>query len=133
MTMKKKSFTIDRATWRCGGREQSDKHHGSGATLMLNEEGFKCCLGHIASQCGFTDKQLFNHGRPSQVVKGAGTKPTGFLTETDNSNIVDSLLTHAAIAINDDENISFEERETELAKIFRNAGYEISFIGKYNR
>ena len=134
--MKKKSFTIDRSPWRCGGDAswETDAIRGAGLTMMLNDEGFKCCLGHIASQCGFSDEQLLSLAEPYEVVEPNSELSTGFLTKINSKDggfVENTKLAEDAMGINDDCKLSDEQRESKLAKLFQKAGYSLSFVGEY--
>lgn len=123
--MKNTTFTIDRTTWRRGG----GRLRNTGPTYMLNFQGNKCCLGHIASQCGFTDKQLRGHNTPTSVVYAAGATPAGFLTQGRQGHVLPTPLTGEAIGINDDEYMTDADREAKLIELFQRHGYTIKFVG----
>ena len=127
-----KTFTIDRSTWRCGGAENEPGAHGFGPTKMLNSDGFRCCLGHIAKQCGFTDDQLCNRDTPVDVVRAVGSEPAGFLVERDEYGSGDTDLTNSAIGINDSDELGLAEREDDLRTLFRKHGYRLRFVGSYS-
>lgn len=128
----KRTFTINRTTWRRGG----DRLDHTGPTFMLSLQGHKCCLGHIASQCGFTDKDLLLHKGPMSVVLDAGATPAGFLTyrnpcilEGRPGYVLPTPLTGEAIRINDAPYMSDAEREAQLIALFQRYGYTIKFVG----
>lgn len=43
----------------------------------------------------------------------------------------DSALSYAAMEINDDEDMSHDEREAKLRELFAYHGHEIEFVGEY--
>jgi len=128
---KKTSFTIDRATWRCG--QEGDFKRGKGDTALLNKEGYMCCLGQIARQCGFDDEQLMDTAGPDGIETG---EVTGFLRQHDIDDdggyryVLNTRLAADAMDINDDKDLTHEQRETKLKALFAQEGYEIKFVGR---
>lgn len=125
----KKTFIIDRSILRCGGTAG----HGPGVTSLLNKEGFMCCLGQIGLQCGVPKEELLSKAEPRCISNEHGER-IKFLLEysritTQNHN---SVLAKEAMEIND-YGISFRQRESRLKKLFDKYGYEIQFVGKYQK
>lgn len=117
--MKEKTkYTVDRSNWRCGGRYGDDSvSHGTGATQLLNEEGFMCCLGFVTRQL-LPDVEILGVYQPRDIdVKYLLNKNT--------------KLSQDAMCINDDSGMPYEERERRLTELFKRHGYELEFIGKY--
>lgn len=57
-----KLYTLDCKTWRCGGiQSESTVTLGCGKTLMLNEQGYMCCLGQFS---------IKNNKVPANLVLG---------------------------------------------------------------
>lgn len=121
------NLTIDRSTWRCG----SDGIHrrGHGITRLRNEQGFMCCLGHVASQCGVSFGDLFNFGEPYEMRFNDCLD--GVLVDCDLGRTRNSALSKDAIAINDNDDIDDQSRETQLTELFSAHGHELTFVGEY--
>lgn len=117
-----RKFVIDRATWRCGGT--GPHRHGDGNTLLLNEQGDMCCLGHMALQSGCCEFEIESRGTPLFVSRLSQDKLLSGVG--DHSGFVD-----AAITINDNYTLSREEREEKLIELGKKYDVEISFTGEY--
>ena len=61
----KQTFTIDCNTWRCG--DNGDYKLGEGSTVLLNKEGYMCCLGQVALQLDVHEADLLGVGEPEGV------------------------------------------------------------------
>ncbi len=117
-----REIIIDRSKWRTAT-------HGEGRTQLLNEEGYKCCLGFICQQV--SRRKISENSYPCQIdrpVKGLSYKSNAF------NKILDTELTSEAIAINDNEEINNKEREKQLKELFKKSGYyKLKFVGRYKR
>lgn len=134
-------FTVIVPEWRCGG--YSPNSNGEGLTGLCNRSGYKCCLGFVTNQLGV----------PIEVFKAAGNVDSIFcitnpyeipeewigrlkpllvaeakLPEPDEQKYFDTDFTDAAIKINDDEDITLQERIQKLKEHFASAGHEIEFV-----
>ena len=72
-----KKFIIDRSKWRCGGNlsDGGTNLRGEGITYLLNNQGFMCCLGQVAKQCGVDEYDLLETEYPYGLdVSTAGKK-----------------------------------------------------------
>ena len=112
----RKKLVIDRSKWRC-------HNHGLGATLLLNQEGFMCCLGQVSKQLGASDEQIRWHASP---CKSKFQHP--LLVD----GVADTKLSNKAIEINDAEYYDDVSREQKLVELFADAGVEIVFEGEYH-
>jgi len=56
----KKSFTIDRTKWVRGDI--------GGTSLLLNDRGNMCCLGHYSKACGIAENDLRGNCGPSDAL-----------------------------------------------------------------
>lgn len=122
----KRTFTIDRATWRCGG--YGVNQHGTGPTELLNQDGFMCCLGHIAIQCRIPAKGILDAGAPCCIDKPTSTYEKIFVTDGH-----DNELANSAIRLNDKSFCAPANRERDLASLFAEHGYLIRFKGQYRK
>ena len=141
-TQQKKSFVIDRAKWRFGGRIFENTF---GFTrLYTSEHDVMCCLGFVMEQLG-ADKAEFDgcstpekfcdieFGIASENVtdklKGILIEDVGFL------DYEHTKLTKSAIDINDHEDSLFpleqSLREKKLIDLFAEHGFTLEFTGEY--
>lgn len=124
-------FVIDRSVWRCGGGGPAK--HGTGCTYLLNEQGFMCCLGMVAKQLGYKDKEILNCGEPDEVDSDRENLLVRKIDGSDfNTYHKNSELSSKAIEINDDDDkLNDEERELRLVALFAQEGHEVEFVNSY--
>lgn len=122
----KRTFTINRATWRCG--RNGPHSHGIGDTKLINDEGFKCCLGEIGLQCGVPRGKLIYQPNPCQVIEPTRTYAAMLIGKFSHT-----LLGAAAMGINDDPRLTRPQREAKLKALFAKSGYLIRFTGRYGK
>lgn len=137
-------FTIDRSRWRCGGGDRGpdvypEWMHGEGETMLLNDDGFMCCLGQVEEQLGVGLDRLL------QVFKPSGLQVESILCEIDHDAAsvpdadgneagdiyIDTELASRAMSINDDETLDDENREHRLTALFETHGHTITFTGEF--
>ena len=131
-----KEFTIFRNKWLRGGKDGFGNDEGAS---LCTDDGQKCCLGHIMTQCGIKKIQLLDKGDPADVLtdeNGQGRprvqseqlrKAVNFLYN--NSKGANTKLTEQAVSINDDHNIDDEERERQLTALFSKNKIRLTFVG----
>lgn len=120
--------TIDRQKWRTGGLAGGERCTGTGPTMLLNEDGYMCCLGFAASQIAQFDPALM-HGR--QTPKSLNIIiPT--LTSSDERGLLDTQFTGEAMWINDNPDLTTEQREESLIALFKENGIELTIQGEYD-
>ncbi|APU88958.1 hypothetical protein Rctr197k_161 [Virus Rctr197k] len=130
--MTKTKFTIDRSKWRCGGADTGTNFRGKGPTSLLNADGFQCCLGQIASQCGYRPSALLGLNRPDEVlVNGGGRTRFPFLAKRTEGGAAVTALAENAIELNDTSRLTDEERELRLVELFQRHGFTLIFEGDY--
>lgn len=125
-------FTIDRSKWRCGGGDDGDRARGTGATLLLNEEGYMCCLGQFCQQLGVDG--LLRRATPDvlhRLDKRDLTPLVGILVNQENGRFYDNDLCQLAVEINDDHECNDAERETALTELLAKHGHTLRFVGEY--
>ena len=123
----KKTFTIKRSKWLRGNR------NGEGAparSQLCDGDGHKCCLGHIMNQCGFTYSELIGKGTPATTEMDIHKvlDKADKLAYKLNGGLHPSMLTSAAININDDADMAWNTREAKLRKLFADNGITIKFV-----
>lgn len=121
---------IDRTKWARGGNPKY------GPSRMLNAEGCKCCLGHLASQVySIPDDELKECGEPNECIH-KDTVMTEMVTEVIDDEdgpykktmSTDTNFTCAAIEINDDTKIEDSVRESKLTNLFKENGIKLEFF-----
>lgn len=132
MSRQKTKIVIDRAKWRTGAKNPNVAT-GLGDTLLLNDQGYMCCLGFICKAAGVPDDRL-KTGEPGDLYV-FGDEPE-LISVPDISDIDDEgsyYQTHyadAAIEINDNENTPLEQKEASLRRLFAPSCYELEFVGE---
>jgi hypothetical protein len=123
--------TIDRARWRTG--LHSVNHTGAGATELLNQEGYMCCLGFCCQAAGILDTAINGIGAPSDLcrVDKEAEKKIGSLVTNVINYPLNSRLSRAAMTINDNEYSTAPEKEEKLLELFKDSEFELEFIGEY--
>lgn len=118
--------TIDRSRWRSGVEGQFQV--GIGETLLLNKQGFMCCLGFATLATGkVSESDIFKTVFPCDLT----TELSPYNKRSEYSDrYVDTDLSDNAAAINDG-NLPVEEKEKELIKLFEIHGIDLEFIGEY--
>ena len=131
-----KKYTIFRNRWMRGGKDGLG--NDIDGAVLCDIEGQKCCLGHIMTQDGFKKKQLLRLQLPNEVVQTIGTeqaaKKAKHLVEAwDNGygglDTEDLSLVNKAVEINDDTNITDDEREELLISLFKENKIKLTFVG----
>lgn len=116
------NFTIDRSKWRCGKDRTSSYSHGEGTTLLLNKEGYQCCLGQVCEQLEI--KGLLGLGLPYKSDSLPQFQPF--------HEIFPDSFVSTAVGINDDIVITLKLKEQKLIALFEEYGHQLTFIGEYN-
>jgi len=139
------SFTISRSVLRQGGPiAGGGEIRGGGVnTLMRNPEGFMCCLGAIGLACGIPAEHLENREMPYEVVQHhpehlelpnmnlfAYRQENSYFGEEGEPEFIycDTDLSDDAAKINDDSNLTHEQREAMLIERFAKDDIELIFI-----
>jgi len=119
---------LDYSKWRCG--KDGENSLGEGSTLLLNDEGFFCCLGLFSPQLNpdITEAELIGTGEPGDL---ATLVPLLNQEWDDGENdLVSTGLSEAAIEINDDDQSTPEKKIAQLKELFAPVGYEIEVINQ---
>jgi hypothetical protein len=129
----KTKLILDYSKWRCG--YEGEHKLGEGQTLLLNEEGYMCCLGQFARQLNgkITNSVLLHKGEPGDIVVEIPNlnlvRDYGSSDEADFQS-ENTSLSDNAIEINDEAGTTPEEKIGELKKLFGDYNYEIEVINK---
>lgn len=130
-----KVLTINRSEWRRGGSFSTGAVKGQGITRLLNDQGFKCCLGFDALACGVTKGEIFNAMDPESLTPAllpedyirtrlkaksySNLAPVPGMAYYENSEAV-----KAAINANDDDTIDEAERERLVKNALLRLGWD---------
>lgn len=127
-------FVIDRSKWRCGGsitypNKINLNARGLGIIQLENQEGYMCCLGQITKQLR-PDLSLLMVSSPDQF-----TDEISYLSEMiegdDGEEPFNTPLAENAIEYNDDPDLTDDERENLLSKLFDDEGLKLTFVNEY--
>lgn len=128
-----KKLVIDRATWLHG--EGGDKSY------LLRADGKKCCLGFLAIQNGYKEKDILEKRSPSSlrvvenlrkiwegIIDGSWASKLGYsMMETNDGRTGMPILNSSGeMTINSDE-----DREKRLIKLFKQIDIDVEFVGSY--
>jgi hypothetical protein len=98
----------------------------NGPSMMLNSEGFQCCIGQCASQAGIPDELLNGVSTMTNVPHHDGRKL--FLSEFSTRRPLLATWVYTCYGINDNSLISDEKREQRLIEVAKSAGHEFVFV-----
>lgn len=62
-----KTFVLDFNIWRCGLNGPNKVGEGKD-TRLLNQEGYRCCLGQFLGQCGLEEHALLDKVSPMEAL-----------------------------------------------------------------
>lgn len=112
-------YILDISKWRSGGNGVNKV--GEGETMLLNKEGFMCCLGQFCSQEGVAAELLEGVFQPEDVCTDIHLP----LMIKDGVQLRDSYFSSAAIAINDCEDTPVSEKIKKLKSLCEEKGIEL--------
>lgn len=112
-----KELNLDVSKWRCGGT--GTNRLGEGVTLMLNGEGFMCCLGQFYLQLGYDEFDI----RLKSTPENCG--PTSLFT---NENGYNNDLAGVLMRINDDPNTTVETKIRLITEQLAEHGVKLNVI-----
>lgn len=128
-------FVVDRSKWRNGGTgEDFNISNKYGDTALLNQEGYRCCLGFVCNQLGVEDGMLEDIGQPDDIdLNDINNIDLSTLVRIYDGAYELSELSERAITINDNGTLSVENRELKLIELFKEFGHELVFEGEYEK
>lgn len=116
---------LDYSTWRSGG--DGLNRLGIGITCLHNENGFMCCLGGWMQQEGFTKNEIHYKTDP-QTVKA--DRPSIFKVTDGEYETANTEFADRAMKINDDPELTIEQRIDALRILCTEFGHELVVINK---
>ena len=131
-----KQSVLDYDKWICGCPNQrlardEGNYHGKGLTLLLNDEGFMCCLGQFSSQAGVEDKDLLSNGEPEELHRYKSIQVNGLVDSYENDEgvvIRNTCLADSAMTINDYEDSTVKDKARDIKELFEKEGYEVELV-----
>lgn len=140
----KHTLTIERARWACANfnfHSVSDEFYANenhGTSELLNDNGAMCCLGFAMIAAGIEPMRIENCGTPEGISQFAleAAPHDEFLklfvrlqSVTDGvESWADTELSHDAVNLNDRQDMTLNERETALIKLFAKYDVELVFV-----
>lgn len=111
------AFSITRRLWSFGKGK---------STKILDDSGKRDCLGFFMTASGFADEQLLNTDEPIDIIRKKEwlTK----LISWSGSSCRQSLTCEQIIRVNDNSNLTGEEREAKLVQLFRSIDVALTFV-----
>lgn len=115
-----KELNLDVSKWRCGGTGTNGTNRlGEGVTLMLNNEGFMCCLGQFYLQLGYDEFDIRHKSTPDSVGRThLFTSELGY----------DNNLAGVLIRINDDPDTTVETKIRLITEQLTEHGVKLNVI-----
>ncbi len=123
---------IDRKKWRTGG-DSVELRRLKGPTSLYNDMGYSCCLGFYCRKIGgIRNNVLLDVGSPDNLNIKDFTKIELLVSRDSRDEVYsDSVFSQEAIDINDDPDLSNEERESAIIEHFKKVDIEVIFKNKY--
>jgi len=116
-------FVLDVNKWICGSPIKSPSKGnflGEGITQLINKQGYMCCVGQFALQCGVRSEDL-------KLISG--------IPFTSRENRYRKLIVNLEqdtlrdlYAINDDKQILIENKIRYISKILKDSGHTLKVI-----
>ena len=117
------SFVVKEDSWLRGKGSWNSR-------LYDLRSGEKCCLGFLANACGLSNAAIVDIKSPgAQKLKNNFDKfPKELIDSSENiSGTYDAFITIQIMEINDNEDISDEERKEKLKNLFTSINIDIKF------
>lgn len=111
-------FTVPLKEWLRG--------KGGPGSALLKGDGKRCCIGHVGQQCGVPDKRLLGKSKVHDIGDSRFLFPAWMREVRAEGYAICDIET--AYTVNDDRDISDEQREAKLKEIFARHGDEIEFV-----
>jgi hypothetical protein len=115
-------LTIDRNIWLRG----ADAEDGQESFLLRSRDGKRCCVGIYLCALGFTDHELSDKGSDDDLrVEDEHGEDDGV-----DPRVPAWLRQEMRVyGINDDANLTEDDREQQVADRFAVGGVEVEFVG----
>lgn len=123
-----KTLTLNYATWRSG--KDGENAVGIGRTLLLNQEGYMCCLGQWCLQAGLSVNDIQDIGLPESME---ATARTTLLKHEDFGKLLGqrgNTFLERAITINDTRTTTAREKMKQLKQLCKGNNITLKIINK---
>ena len=123
------NYVIYRGSWRRGGDTQELTRDLGDTSLYQSRTQMMCCLGQCAFEAGVELEELEEIGEPNDVTDDAypALIAAGLLNDDDDYGR-QSAFSKKAIPINDNEQITDQQREEKLIELGARHGHTITFV-----
>jgi hypothetical protein len=118
-----KTFIINRENWLFG--EGADN-----GRFYRNDDGKSCVLGQIARQHGYSNEELSNRSSIRGLI-ASGAKNKNNFFETFFYDLRRDNITTSMLAVNDNEYLTYCQREEKLINFAKELDIELKFVGEY--
>jgi len=113
-------FTVERNKWLRGqGAAQSD---------LLNSAGKMCCLGFYSLACGLRYENILHVTSPASIDDSLLTGELSKLVELSSDGYVNTPDCLRLMIINDDVELTDNQREARLKILFTKLNIEVEFL-----
>ena len=128
-------FTVKRSEWAYGGAYDKFTNEPI-CTSLLDENGYKCCLGFFGLACGLEPADIKDHYYPYELrnkyPEWAGLRIifNDFMLEDkfkSGDKLEDVEIISLIAKTNDDEDLPLETKETRLKQLFAMKDIVINF------
>ena len=119
-------FTVDRATWLRGEGAAKSR-------LVRRQDDKQCCLGFLCRAAGLPKKALLSQAAPEDLAPELKERLPAFLfekLEKSPSALRNSGAAANMMRVNDSGELTEEERELKLTRLFERQGIKVTFKGR---
>lgn len=107
---------IDREKW-CRVIPETSVSFG-GSKLLLNDDGFRCCLGFACQSLGVDDDEMLGIGQPSDFENALAVRLIKIEDEAIEANDAPASL----------ELFAADAQESKIVDLFHSVGIDVEFI-----
>ncbi len=128
-------FTLDIKKWVCGRPEHPSARVGVGRAALLNSDGYQCCVGQFAEQCGVTKDLLYNHTTISSLLNNPEniTKQTKLRRKLEvfhDGDSFSSFTGHLYGANDQGDALSVQDRIKRIRSLLAEHGHTLTVINE---
>lgn len=93
--------------------------------FLLRSNGRMCCLGFACIELGLKEEDILKNSMPNVVIHETSQLTKPLLWQ---KGMTDSALSYDAAEINDNKDITNEQREVKLIELFAKNNITLSFV-----
>ena len=120
-------FILDYSKWICGSPRGEEM--GIGDTLLWNEQGYGCCLGHFGLCLGISKESMLGYGNPLTTNPQIESE---FLKEIPYQSLSELIMKNDDFCITIDDvqvcDPSFSDRLRAIENILKRLGHSLEVI-----